>query len=252
MATPKIEPINLTEYTVKQSKYEIAGKLPIRDILLGPSGVGKSVLLSNMILDIYRDCFDQIYLFSPSINVDHTWLPVKKYIEETMKIKHTDANPIYFDHYDAEQLHNIIETQHKITKHMKDTTKSKKLFQILIIIDDFADDPVFSRQSKLLHGLFTRGRHNMISTVVSTQAYRCLHPIIRLNAVNIFIFKLRNFKDIEALIDEVSALVDKNSLMQMYKLGTEEPYSFLYIKLNAKKREDMFYIRYDKKLVIED
>ena len=77
MATPKIEPINLTEYTVKQSKYEIAGKLPIRDILLGPSGVGKSVLLSNMILDIYRDCFDQIYLFSPSINVDHTWQPVK-------------------------------------------------------------------------------------------------------------------------------------------------------------------------------
>ena len=26
--------------------------------------------------------FDQIYLFSPSINVDHTWQPVKKYIEE--------------------------------------------------------------------------------------------------------------------------------------------------------------------------
>ena len=135
---------------------------------------------------------------------------------------------------------------------MKDTTKSKKLFQILIIIDDFADDPVFSRQSKLLHGLFTRGRHNMISTVVSTQAYRCLHPIIRLNAVNIFIFRLRNFKDIEALIDEVSALVDKNSLMSMYKLATDEPYSFLYIKLNAKKIKICFFIRYDKKLVIED
>ncbi len=40
-----------------------------------------------------------------------------------MKIKHTDANPIYFDHYDTEQLHNIIETQPKITKHMKDTEK---------------------------------------------------------------------------------------------------------------------------------
>ena len=211
MATPKIEPINLTEYTVKQSKYEIAGKLPIRDILLGPSGVGKSVLLSNMILDIYRDCFDQIYLFSPSINVDHTWLPVKKYIEETMKIKHTDKDPIYFDHYDPIALNNIIETQHKITKHMKDSKKTK-LFQVLIIVDDFADDPSFSRSSRLLHSLYTRGRHNMISTVVSTQAYRALHPIIRLNAVNIFIFRLRNYKDIEALIDEVSALIDKNSL----------------------------------------
>ena len=249
--SPKIEPIQLTEYTVKQSKYEVAGKTPIRDILLGPSGVGKSVLLSNMILDIYRDCFDRIYLFSPSINVDHTWQPVKSYIEKNMKVQHTDKEPIYFDHYDPEALNNIIDTQHKITKHLKDSGK-KQLFQILIVIDDFADDPTFSRQSKILHSLFTRGRHNFISTLVSTQAYRALHPIIRLNAIELFIFRLRNFKDIEAVIEETSAIVDKNTLMDMYKLATSEPFSFLYIKLSAKKKEDMFYIRYDKKLVVED
>ena len=251
MATPTIKPINLIEYTSKQSQYEVASRTPIRSVLLGPSGVGKSVLLSNFILDIYRDCFDQIFLFSPSINVDSTWLPVKKYIEEHMKIKHTDKDPIYFDHYDPIALNNIIETQHKITKHMKDAKKTK-LFQVLIIVDDFADDPSFSRSSRLLHSLYTRGRHNMISTVVSTQAYRALHPIIRLNATEIFIFRLRNFKDIEAVVEETSALIDKNSLMQMYKLATDEPYSFLYIKLSAKKKEDMFFIRYDKKLVIED
>jgi hypothetical protein len=134
---------------------------------------------------------------------------------------------------------------------MKDSKKIK-MFQILIIVDDFADDPSFSRSSRLLHSLYTRGRHNMISTVVSTQAYRALHPIIRLNATEIFIFRLRNFKDIEAMVEEVNALVDEHTLMQMCKLATAEPYSFLYIKLSAKKKEDMFYIRYDKKLVIED
>ena len=41
MSTPKIEPINIKEYTVKQSKYESVGKLPIRSIILGPSGSGK-------------------------------------------------------------------------------------------------------------------------------------------------------------------------------------------------------------------
>lgn len=251
MSTPKIEPIKLAEYTIKESKYEIAGKPVLRDILLGPSGVGKSVLLCSMILDIYRDCFDRIYLFTPSINVDSTWLPVKKYIEQTMRVNHTDKDPIYFDHYDPDALQNIIDTQHKITKYMKDAGR-KSMYQVLIVIDDFADDPAFSRQSKLLHSLFTRGRHNYISTLVSTQAYRSLHPIIRLNAVELFIFRLRNFKDIEAVIEETSALVEKGLLMEMYKMATEEPFSFLYIKLNAKKKEDMFYIRYEKKLIIND
>ena len=52
MTTPKIEPINIKDYTVKQSNYETVGKLPIRSIILGPSGSGKTVLLQNMILYI--------------------------------------------------------------------------------------------------------------------------------------------------------------------------------------------------------
>ena len=76
--TPKIEPILTKDFEVKQSKYDVAGKLPIRSVILGPSGSGKTVLLQNMILDIYRDCFSRIYIFSPSIDVDQTWLPVKK------------------------------------------------------------------------------------------------------------------------------------------------------------------------------
>jgi len=77
---PIIKPIKLTEYQTKQSKYSMVGKLPTGSLLVGPSGSGKGILLSNMILDIYRDCFSRIYLFSPSINVDMTWQPVKDYI----------------------------------------------------------------------------------------------------------------------------------------------------------------------------
>ena len=41
---PIIKPIKLKEYEVKQSKYNIASKLPIRSIILGPSGSGKSII----------------------------------------------------------------------------------------------------------------------------------------------------------------------------------------------------------------
>ena len=115
MTTPKNQTIHIKEYTVKQSSYDMVEKLPLRSIILGPSGSGKTVLLQNIILDIYKECVNRVYIFSPSIEVDASWLPIKKYMENEMSVKHTDEDPIYFDHYDAEALHDILDTQHKIT-----------------------------------------------------------------------------------------------------------------------------------------
>ena len=118
MSKPDIKPISVKQYEVKQSKYEQAQKLPVRGILLAPSGGGKGVLLQNMILDIYRDCFERVYIFSPSINVDHTWLPVKSYLDNKINLSE-DEPSLYYDTYDPESLENIITTQRKIVEHQK-------------------------------------------------------------------------------------------------------------------------------------
>ena len=127
----------------------------------------------------------------------------------------------------------------------------KKLWCILVIIDDMADDVQFSRNSRLLHALYTRGRHSCISTIVSTQKYVCLSPLIRTNASELYVFRLRNNQDLTTFIDETSALIDKPTLLEMYKLATREPFSFLYIKLTAKDINDMFYIKFGQKLMID-
>ena len=136
-----------------------------------------------MILDIYRGSFSRIYIFSPSIDVDSTWVPVKKYIKDEMKVEDDEKDPIYFSEYDPEKLHHIIQTQSKVTDYMKKQKETKKLFSILIIVDDMADNPLLTRQSKLLHACFTRGRHNSISTIVATQKFSCIAPIIRVNEI---------------------------------------------------------------------
>ena len=84
--TPIIKADSIKEFTVRQSKYKTVGKLPTRSLICSPSGGGKTVLLSNLILDIYRDCCSRIFIFSPSIHVDHSWLGVKKYVEKKIKI----------------------------------------------------------------------------------------------------------------------------------------------------------------------
>jgi len=247
---PVIKPIKVKEFEFKQSKYKHCGSLPVRSILLGPSGSGKGVLLQNMILDIYKKCFERIYIFSPSINVDHTWLPVKKHISETIDKKDDEPN-LYYDSYDPESLEAIIESQTKIVEYQK-KHNHKHIFQILIIVDDFADSPDFSRQSKLLHGLFTRGRHSGISTIVSTQKFSAIHPIIRVNATELFVFRLRNYQDTSMFLEEMGGMIDKKTLLDIYKLATKEAYSFLYVKLNAKSLDNMFMINYNKRIKITD
>jgi len=116
---PKIQPHKLKEYTVIQSKYEMVPQIPFRSVVVGPSGSGKTILLQNMILNIYRGCFSRIYIFSPSIDVDSTWLPVKEYIEKYMNVKHTKEEPIYFQDYNPEELAQVIDTQHKVIDYMK-------------------------------------------------------------------------------------------------------------------------------------
>ena len=44
---PKIEPIKLKEYTSKQSEYTQCAKLPMRSIVLGPSGSGKNYIITE-------------------------------------------------------------------------------------------------------------------------------------------------------------------------------------------------------------
>ena len=93
--------------------------------------------------------------------------------------------------------------------------KMTKLFSICILIDDFSDDSQFSRHSKLLHSLFTRGRHNSISTLVSTQKFASIAQIVRINATFLIVYRLRNNKDLECFLDEVSGTVGRKELLEM-------------------------------------
>ena len=245
--TPTIKPIQLKEYNCKQSKYsDVVPKLPMRSMLVGPSSSGKTVLLSNMILDIYRDCFSRIYIWSPSINVDSTWKPVKDYIQD--HIKPNDREKIYFDSYEPSELEAVIKTQQKVIDYQKEQ-KHKDLYQILILVDDFIDDPSFTRRSQLLHQLYIRGRHYMISTITATQVYKAVSPIIRKNMTHLFIYRLRNYADLEAIIEEMSAVYDKKTLLEMYHEAISEPYSFLYINLMQKQRERMFMKKFEEYLI---
>ena len=186
---------------------------------------------------------------SPSIDIDQTWRPVKQYIEKELKIN-IEKEKCYFNEYVPEDLEKVITQQHKIADYQKKQDHGK-IYQILIIVDDFADSADFTRHSKLLHALFTRGRHSFINSIVATQKFRAINNIIRMNATGLVVFKLRSQADLDAFIEEVSAVTDKKTLLEMYYLATHKPFSFLYVKLTERDPNKMFMIRFSSYIQIE-
>ena len=121
-----------------------------------------------------------------------------------MKVRSTAEEPIYFDHDDPDARANVQETQYAITMYLE-KRGDNELFHILTI-DDIADDPNFARQSELRHALYTRGAHNIISMITATQHVDAMRHIIRVNA-ELDIYCLRNYKDLETCIEEVSSVL---------------------------------------------
>ena len=91
-----------------------------------------------------------------------------------------------------------------------------------------------------------------MSTITATQVFNALSPIIRKNITDLYVYRLRNYKDLESLIEELSAIEDKKTLLEMYKIATQEPYGFLFVHMVAKSKKDMFYINFDRKIVLTD
>ena len=58
--------------------------------------------------------------------------------------------------------------------------------------------------------------------------------------------------DLDAVIEETSAIFDKATLLKFYKAATAKPYSFLYIKLTAKTTDDMFYESFSEPIIVTD
>ena len=239
----KIKLFPTAEYSSKQPSDPVVPQVPCTGIFLGPSKSGKTVARISMILEQHRGVFD-----SPSIGIDDSWIPVKKYIEEDLGVN-TEREQAYYDEWDEAALRGIIQRQRKITETSK-KLEMKKLYQVLIICDDFADSPQLHKPHGALDTLFIRGRHLQISTWVSSQKLRLISAAVRVNMQFLCCWRLRNQHELDAVIEELSALLPKDKLHRIYEQATWDPYSFLFVYY-LKPKNEMFYLRFEERFALE-
>ena len=251
MAAKVVPPRGIPSWSSDQPRHAHLPAVPLRMVVAGPSGCGKTMMIVALITDLYRkndghSLFKRVYVFSPSVHADPCWVPVKEFVREKLEVG--EREQWAWDRYDPAALQEIIETQREVIAAAK-AKKVRRMFNVLIVVDDFADNPQFSRREALLHSLFTRGRHAFISTIVATQKYRAISPLIRVNATALVVFRLRSEQELLAIVEEISAVYSKDTIIALIRRATEEPYSFLYVDLAAKRPDQMFWLRFERRLV---
>ena len=237
--------------TEKQWKYtqpdEPFPPTPSRTLFLGPSGSGKTTTLVSLILGPYKKIYDAIYVFSPSVEIDSAWDPVRDHV------KNLKNKGEFFSEWDEGALRGILDKQRDAIRELKKAKSHKPLPQVLIILDDMADTGVMHHATGILTTLMIRGRHFGCSTWISSQKFTALSTVARVNLQAMMIWRLRNAKEIGAIVEELGALYDTRVLMDMYQTAVhDEDYSFWYLLLTAKKKEDMSWIRFEKKMILSN
>jgi hypothetical protein len=213
---------------------------------LAPSGQGKTTTLIAMLLGPYAKVFDEIHIFSPSVDLDSAWDPVREFA------KGLKASSFHSE-WDEKALHEIMDGQKAKIKELKLAKSKKPLPQCLTVIDDHADRAdIMHSASNILTTLFIRGRHFGSSCWISSQKLTAISTVARVNFRFMLVWRLRNKKELlDGLLYELSALFPLPVLFEMYETAiNDEEHSFWYLNLVAKKKEDMSFVRFEHKMVL--
>jgi hypothetical protein len=186
---------------------------------IAPCASGKTVLLANVLLRFYPNCFDAIYYWSPTADMCKTTKSFLKAYDDsdqdiTVFSKHEDLMNI--DGY----IELICEEQAK--------TKQEERKKVLFVFDD-----IIGYKMKKLNYLASRHRHFSISIFYSGQAYRKMDPIIRVNSSAAIFFKVANLKEFKKIEEEL--LENVPGYLDYYNTATAKRYDFLYFDIRRQK-----------------
>ena len=212
---------------------------PVRCIITGPSNVGKTYFLSNIILNIINE-YDKIYIYSPSLHQDLYQNLIKcfsNYIpihiipnilnEEDIDIVIEDI----VNNKDFEKSNTEIETFNNIEelKYPQEYENNS-----IIILDDLNEKEI---NNDKIQAMFKRGRHNNLSIfIISQDYYELPKKTIRANGNIFHLFKTNNYLDVRNIYqDKASMDMTLDEFKSLISICWNEKYQPLTIDMTKDK-----------------
>ena len=172
---------------------------PCRCIITGPSECGKSVFLTNLILNIIND-YDKKYIYSPSLHQD-LYQRLSKCFSNHIPI-HIIPNilnesdiDIVIDEIVNNKDFEKSNTEIEIFDNIEELKFPQEYENIsIIILDDLNQKEMEDPRAQ---AMFKRSRHNNLSIfIISQDYYELSKKTIRCNGNIFHIIKPKNFRDV--------------------------------------------------------
>ena len=219
-------------------------KHPVRCIITGPSERGKSIFLTNLILNIINE-YDKIYIYSPSLHQDLYQRLIKCF---------SNYIPIHIipNILNEEDIDVVIEGVINNKDFDKSNTEIESFTNIeelkfpqeyennsIIILDDLNEKEI---NNDKIQAMFKRGRHNNLSIfIISQDYYELPKRTIRANGNIYHIFKPNNFLDVRNIYQDKASM---DMTLNEFKLLTSTCWNEKYQPLTIDMAKDKYTGRY--------
>ena len=217
---------------------------PCRVIITGPTNSGKTVFLTNIILNIINE-YDKIYIYSPSLHQD-LYQRLIKCFSNHIPI-HIISNIL-----NEEDIDIVIEEIVKNKDFEKSVTEIETFDNIeelkfpqeyennsIIILDDLNQKEM---DDSRVQAMFKRSRHNNLSIfIISQDYYELSKRTIRANGNIFHIFKPNNFLDVRNLYQDKASM---DMTLNEFKLLTSTCWNVNYQPITIDMTKDKFTGRY--------
>lgn len=203
--------------------------MPFRLLIVGKTGMGKTNLLANMLLnddkDFYRKDFDpeNIFIFSNSLDGDEKL----KIIIRELDIPKENLFGKY-DETAVEVIYDMMKDNYNEAIREKEKPRMS-----LFIFDDVSFDGSMKGQEKAsqMNRIFMNGRKFLVNTVVTAQKYSSLGTGLRENASGLILGKSTN-KQIDLIEQDHNYLKGKDAkkrFRDMILEHTDKKHDFIII-----------------------
>ena len=200
-------------------------------LMLAPVKVGKSTIISNMLLNdnfFGQEFFQDVQIISNTIKNDIT----SRFLNKAFNV---------YDYYSDDIIEGLINRQKSVSK--------ENQLETALILDDCLGS--IKRESKINH-LASRYRHfNIKLLVISSQKFKgSVSPIIRANATDVTVGSpFPNQKELLAIADEYGDLFGgSDNWMKIYRQATPNKYDFLYMDLQS--NPPLAYHNFEKQIAV--